>query len=989
MMIESKSLAWKTSLSVKVRLVDGEFEFAFGGKMQVGQHQFTISTESSANAHNLRATWDKPGDDDIFNIQDLINALEIEDAIQIPDELDFGLKGLSFEYNTQNYSLELTAETSHYGKAFFTTQIENGTRVYVFGVGFSGDLRVREFPLIGEKFQDDVITFKRLMFVVASADIEEFNIPKSSSLLANSAEVLMLAEFLSASEAVTITRGISILAEVELGGTVRIPFTLPLYTPDNRALTLTEQPGLSQKVWWIDVQKTLSVFQFKRIGFQFSSDPDKNETRLGLLLDAGVKISGFQLDFYGFSLGFNLQKLLEDLPELGLEGIYAALNTGSVDLRGGLLRTQNSGESDPWIYNGVVVIKISGYGIAGLGSYTTDDRGKNPSLFVFGFLGVPFGDPAFYVTGLAAGFGYNREIEIPTIDELHKFALVAVARGGELDLREMNHEFPMAYGNVWLAAGIEFSSYEIVSAYLLAVLSIGTQFELSIIGIASVQLPKSAPRDKKLINIELALIATLDFLSGRVSFSGALTPNSYIFVKEAKLEGGFTLSTWLYKTHAGDFVLSLGGYHPQFSVPAHYPKLKALGFNWKFSDRVTIKGNRYFALTPSCIMFGGLIEAVFQFDKFKAWFKVQADFLMAWLPLKYGVSILATVGVSYQLTILGITNTISVEVGTSLRLKGPKFQGTVTINLKFISLEAQFGEEEEAPTQIQWRDFQNAFLAGNTSDNELTLEAAASFIDRAVREDPKPLPICQVSIADGLVEEIRKEEDRNPGNTALSKLLGWIVAPGSLVLVAHSRIPIKRVYFNGQEENHTGNQDFGVGFLTDGGNEIGVQPSDFKSCFKIEIRDAQNQYVKFEVQSIKGNVPRSMWAAGEPQMAGGEASQIKDVLTGLQLCVKLEKPLGTPIPWKNLVIYLPPVNLDPEELRQDHYKVELEDPLREMENTIGQPEVSKARETLVKALSEHSFPVTSENIRVDRFKAGQHDLAAQIALVGMLEGEPT
>ena len=51
------------------------------------------------------------------------------------------------------------------------------------------------------------------------------------------------------------------------------------------------------------------------------------------------------------------------------------------------------------------------------------------------------------------------------------------------------------------------------------------------------------------------------------------------------LTGGFAFYVWFGDNpHSGQFVLTLGGYHPDFSPPSYYPSVPRLGFNWPVSS---------------------------------------------------------------------------------------------------------------------------------------------------------------------------------------------------------------------------------------------------------------------------------------------------------------------------------------------------------------------------------------------------------------------
>ena len=55
-----------------------------------------------------------------------------------------------------------------------------------------------------------------------------------------------------------------------------------------------------------------------------------------------------------------------------------------------------------------------------------------------------------------------------------------------------------------------------------------------------------------------------------------LSPNSYILHPDIfSLQGDIALCAWYAPPHKGDFLFRIGGYHPLFSKPDHYPELDA------------------------------------------------------------------------------------------------------------------------------------------------------------------------------------------------------------------------------------------------------------------------------------------------------------------------------------------------------------------------------------------------------------------------------
>jgi hypothetical protein len=117
-------------------------------------------------------------------------------------------------------------------------------------------------------------------------------------------------------------------------------------------------------------------------------------------------------------------------------------------------------------------------------------------------------------------------------------------------------------------------------------------------------------------------------------------------------------------------VITLGGYHPAFKPPSHFPTVPRLAFNWAVSDDVSVQGDCYFALTTSCVMAGGGLQILFHDGDLQAWFTANADFLVSWRPFFYLADIDVSIGVSYKLDLLFCTKTITVSVSASINLWG-------------------------------------------------------------------------------------------------------------------------------------------------------------------------------------------------------------------------------------------------------------------------------------------------------------------------------
>ena len=473
--------------------------------------------------------------------------------------------------------------------------------------------------------------------------------------------------------------------------------------------------------YWKDVDKTFGPLQLRRIGGEWDG---KNST-IGILLDSSIELAGLKVGLAGLCVKVPPSKLttlkFADL-QFGLDGLELSFQRGPVAISGALLRTR---DGDQVGYAGMASIRAASFAIGAMGAYTSVQN--QPSFFIFGaYSGILGGPPFFVVTGVAAGFGYNRAIALPDLDELRAFPLISLVLGPSLgsasgksmlDQLGTSNRFPATAGQYWLAAGVKFSSFKLIDAFALVTVQFGTRFEIALLGIATLQQP---PGPRPFIVVELALKLRFAPDDGLLSLTAGLTASSYLFDTRCKLTGGLALCIWFNPTnpkipnnHAGDFVLSIGGYHPKFKVPAHYPKVPRVGFDWQLPEwGVVIKGEAYFALTTSCIMVGGRLSVLFQAGPIRAWFEAYADVLIGWAPFHYDIAVGVRIGVAFVMDFGVVSTSLSFELGAALQLWGPPFAGEVHVSLGFISFTVPIGDRSapRTATPLTWPQFANTFL---------------------------------------------------------------------------------------------------------------------------------------------------------------------------------------------------------------------------------------------------------------------------------------
>jgi hypothetical protein len=723
----------------------------FRADVTVGALPFTglISTEKNANRfvlfYNPKAVQE-------IEVKELVGKISTDVANLMP-ELTIGLKHAVFAYER--------AEKSS----------------FLFGAGFdiNAIIDTSNWGMLGSLIGQQQFGLENVRVLAASESLTVKQAKALNDLLvASNNDPLPFATSETANKngdtQVAISKGFNLSGKLKLGNLNPPPLMLPAAgasdTPranaDNgKHETPKEPPAQPSTAKWIDIRKSLGPLYIGRVGFRYQ------DQKIGLLLDSAVDLAGLHVGLNGFQVRFPLQALKEPtLPELDLDGLELGYEGGPLQITGTFLRVPDRPEQ----YDGMALIKAANFMIAGLGSYAT--VAGAPSMFIYAVLHAELGGPPFFrVQGLAAGFGYNRKLVLPPIEEVHRFPLVRAA----LDEKFITKEAPIgevlgklrdyispSLGNYWLAAGIRFSSFEMIQSFVLVSVSFGHEVEIGLLGLAKMSLPKGMSPSSEVAYAELALRVVIKPEEGTVAVEGRLTNASYILSKDCRLTGGFAFFLWSSGSHAGDFVVTLGGYHPKFPRPEHYPFVPRLGVNWQVSKELAVTAEMYFALTPSCLMIGGRLSAVYQSGTIKAWFVAYADFLLNWQPFYYQADMGISIGVQVNLDLEIVVISIRVELCVDLHLWGPPFSGEARVNLSTISFTLPFGEPKESPNPLKPDEFVEKFLPPAPKD--------------------KQPEVIAVRIGSGLIQQRERGKDT-------SKEVVSVVNAHALALTAESLIP--------------------------------------------------------------------------------------------------------------------------------------------------------------------------------------------------------
>lgn len=694
--------------------------------------------------------------------------------------------------------------------------------------------------------------------------------------------------------------------------------------PAAKDTNVTNIPGtVSSSAKWVKIGKKLGPVELQRVGFGFYKG------NIIILLDTSLTIAALGVQLKGFGLGFEA-KWPPKVTEFYLDGLGISFKKDPIEVSGAFMRgTQEVDGQMVNVYTGAAVLKLSKFKISALGSFAKvvvtvdkidpqtqlvllDENGvpvkednSYTSMFIYGAYDGPIGGPAFFfVNGIAAGFGINRKVNVPGIDEVQDFPLVSLVMNAnvakpkslmdilsDLQTPQKSGKLPIeiSRGDYWLAVGIKFTSFKIIDSFILLIVSFGNRLRFDILGLSVLSLPPKLGEMDPLVYVELVLKISFGTDSDVITVEAMITRNSYVFGKDAKLRGGFALYIWIRGRQEGDFVVTLGGYHPRFKKPVHYPTVDRLSLNWQILPVLSMKGELYFALTPSHIMAGGKWEVEFKTSFLRAYVIIWVDILIGWAPFQYDLSAGIRIGIEAHIAFIHF----KLEMSAELTIWGPPFAGEILVTWNIFSFTVPFGDSsKKEPDPLSWDEFRSSFLPtkkeANTNEEvdteeEITLE----------EEITQPLTIF---IEDGIIVDHKDQE----GNS-----LYKIVNPHKLVLKIDSDIPItslteavnNRLKLQGEAPIQApvilGIRPMGISQLT----SILEIDLNLKEASLLENEQKKEDFT-FSIQPFVKSVPEALWSPeslNTKDKTPKEAKVIRNTLAGL-IIQPIERPIpkGTP-----------------------------------------------------------------------------------------------
>ena len=815
---------------------------------------------------------------------DLIRAIAPSLADDVPISVDIELLGLLLAMHSGSAQPQLPAPSGATAQKPTAATVNKSAaataqREYLFRLSFNIDIGLDGLPLIGKMLKD--VRFKDGQLLAASRDWQNEHIADVNKLLGlitppppaiaapqQSNATVGVGKGITLSGTFHVAEGVDFPLFLQFGGDKQQkqpPGTVDDKTPDkvetpakktaaaatagspkgqpdkgSQSTIATAKPapaaaaapasspqGKSDERSQSKIDKLIGAVRIKKVALIFENE------RIGLKITGGLALAAFEFELMGMQVTVP-QSVLDDPSKVSeiafsLDGFGVKIQKGTLSILGGFLRQHYKEEVKDGKtiaaydeFSGIIQVAFPPFNLAGMGSYALYNG--HTSLFLFVALGFPIPvHPSLVITGMALGFGIHRDFIPPQPQDVLSYPLVAVAvtPPPPIDIQQMaeamHKYFPPADDLYFVVVGVKFKAFGLVDSLVMAAVKFGSSFEIDLIGVSSILFPTAF--------IELMWTARFVPESGYLSIGGQLSERSYLLVPQVQITGGFAVAAWLAGEHKGDFVVSVGGYHPTFHVPDHYPNhIPRLGISFHLGP-ADIKGGMYFAITPQCVMMGGSLEASLTQGNLSAFIKLALDAIIFFEPFHYDLLISADAGVKVDLPLVLMTLHINMHLHIDMHIWGPEFSGTASLDVGVKTFQVAIGAAaENRALPISYETFKTKFLS----------------------------TVCTVSVTEGL---LRKAKENG--------VQIYVVDAEKVVIEARSTVPI-----------------------TDGKDaSLGIVPMDVRGG-KFSAKYALSGDDNFKRVEIRDSVPAGLWGGDgltPPDLTDPASGLIKDVLTGYRL----------------------------------------------------------------------------------------------------------
>lgn len=380
-------------------------------------------------------------------------------------------------------------------------------------------------------------------------------------------------------------------------------------------------------------------------------------------------------------------------------GVGLSLDVGAVQGGGFLDFDPARGE-----YAGMLELSLFGVvTIKAFGLISTKMPDGQPGFSLLVIMSVEFG------TGIQLGFGFtllgvggllglNRTMNLD--------ALLAAVRTGGLNsvlfpqnivanapriISDLRAFFPPLEGRFLIGpmAKLGWGTPALVTASLGVIIEIPGN--VALVGVLKVVLPAE---DAAILRLQVAFVGALEFDKQRLYFFASLFDSRIAYIT---LDGDMgLLVAW---GADANFVVSAGGFHPQFQPPPlPFPSLHRIALDLLSTPTARVHVEGYFAVTTNTAQFGASVDVFFGLSSINAQGHLGFDALFQFSPFHFVITITA----SFSVKVFG-TGLFSVHIHGLLEGPAPwHIKGHGGISLLFWDIDVDF--------ETTWGDDRNSVL---------------------------------------------------------------------------------------------------------------------------------------------------------------------------------------------------------------------------------------------------------------------------------------
>lgn len=253
----------------------------------------------------------------------------------------------------------------------------------------------------------------------------------------------------------------------------------------------------------------------------------------------------------------------------------------------------------------------------------------------------------FTLSGVGGLVGINRTLEAEVLkSRIREGAVNAIMfpenpiENAPQIISNLQAVFPPAEGRFVVApfVRIGYGTPNIVYADIGVILEFPFNGRIILIGSVGTQLPTP---EEAVVKINVDVVGDLNFAEQYIDIRGSLRDS---FIHEYPLKGDFVfLLRWGARSA---FLLSIGGYHPDYNPPSGFPSLNRLQVDFSQGPDVKIYGAFYTAITSNTFQIGANVEIYVKKSPFTVDGKLGFDALLIFRPqfsFKIDIYLVATV----------------------------------------------------------------------------------------------------------------------------------------------------------------------------------------------------------------------------------------------------------------------------------------------------------------------------------------------------------